>query len=249
MVRRGMGAADEFHDWARRWIDLAEFPGPKLPDEEGRIAAVVELWRAPIPGQCQWRRGPDERLLDRHIRYCRGNSGPDDQRGPEEAIEYDILSPEAEDMKMCCLGARLVDGVNAVPLAKDLGGKRKGNVEADMVLLVRDEHKQEYRLLLVEVKVGANNAWYALVEHLRQLRLFLEAVEAKRLFHNRRPELDLPELLPVTGVVLAPESFFSAKGQKGASVKPAETLLSRMRDETSVDIRLATWDRDCIKQR
>jgi len=244
-----MGVAEEFHDWARRWMELAAFPGPKLPDEEGKIAAVVEHWDAPIPGQGHWQRGRDERLLNRHIRYCRGNNRPDDHRPGEHAIEYDILNGESKHMNMRALGATLVDGVNAVPLTKDLSGGKTGNVEADMVLLVRDEHKQEYRLLLVEVKVRSNHAWYAAVENLRQLRLLMEAVETKHLFHNRRPELGLPEHLPVTGIVLGPETFFSAKGQKGASVKPAERLVNRMRDEGRVDIRLATWDPDCMKPR
>jgi hypothetical protein len=37
-------AADpEFNGWARRWMELAKFSGKRLPDEEGRIAAVVAL--------------------------------------------------------------------------------------------------------------------------------------------------------------------------------------------------------------
>ncbi|MBS1835879.1 MAG: hypothetical protein JST65_24390 [Acidobacteria bacterium] len=34
----------------RRWIDLAGYAGPNLPDADVRIARLVELWNSPIPG-------------------------------------------------------------------------------------------------------------------------------------------------------------------------------------------------------
>lgn len=225
----------EFNQWTRRWIELATFSGRLLPGEKARIAAVAALWREDIPPG--WERGPDSRLLDRERRYCRRKDGI--RRG-EYVIEGEVLDPRPAEVSTICLGARLVDGVNAVPLTKDAGGRRAGNVEADMLLLVRDEH--EYRLLLVEVKTTSNHAWFAAVENLRQLKLFKRSLETQSLFHRRCPDLDLPERLPVTAVVLAPSSFYVASGRKAESVAPAERLLERMRKEASADVRLATWD-------
>src|SRR3954463_8490635 len=81
----------EFTAWARRWMALAAYTGRRLPDEAGRISAVVALWQEPIPGG--WKRGPDRRLLDPQQRYCRGNNRPEDLRRGEHAIEYDVLAP------------------------------------------------------------------------------------------------------------------------------------------------------------
>jgi hypothetical protein len=143
-------------------------------------------------------------------------------------------------MPTVCLGAPLVDGVNAVPLARDSGGRRAGNVEVDMVLLVCQA--TGLRLLLVEVKVESNNAWYAAVENLRQMRLFLASDAPRAVFHARLPEFDLPKELPTTAVVLAPVSFYTAAGAKSAAVGPANRLLETMRQNARVDAVLATWD-------
>ncbi len=219
---------------------LATFP---VPDVEESVASIVALWNQEIPGSGAWRRGPDQRLLDPERRYLRGDDGKAHMSG-EHFLEYVVLHPVPADMPTFCLGSRLVDGVNAVPLATDAGGGRRGNVEADMLLLVREDAQGEYRLLLVEVKANSNNAWFAVVENLRQLRLFSESEETQRIFHDHRlPSLDLPQPLPVTGVVLAPEGFYTAPGAKAASVSPAQRLLSGMRAETGVDIRLASWPR------
>ncbi len=109
-----------------------------------------------------------------------------------------------------------------------------------MLLLVRDG--RGYRLHLVEVKARSNNAWFAAIENLRQLRLFSESRKAQRLFQARRPELKLPGSLAVTAVVLAPAEFYGARGQKAEAVAPAQELLASLRAEEAVDAQLATWE-------
>jgi hypothetical protein len=219
---------------------LATYSGRHVPSVAARVSAVVELWRNPIPPG--WERGQDSRLLDSATRYGRGNYREDSVRRGEHAIEYEVLAPSPSDVMTTSLGARLVDGVNAVPLAKDAGGGRTGNVEADMLLLVEDEHG--YSLHLVEVKTSSNNPWFAAVENLRQLRLFSESHHAQRLFHTRCRELGLPQDLPVTAIVLASPAFYSAPGQKANSLAAAQGLLARMHAEVNVDARLAVWASD-----
>jgi hypothetical protein len=240
--RRGnrvLGEAEpQFCEWTRAWLDLAEYQGRLVPDPEGRIAKLVELWHAPVPPG--WKRMQDARLVDPGRRYGRNHTGGAAIPRGEHAIEYEILNPSPSDTVTICLGARLIDGVNAVPLAKDIGGGRTGNVEADMVLLVRTA--QEWRLLLVELKATSNNAWYAAVENLRQMRLFLDSTHSRRLFHTRHPRAGVPEALPTTAIVLAPRAFYTAPGAKTAAVAPAERLLERFRKEIGIDAQLTTWD-------
>lgn len=108
-----------------------------------------------------------------------------------------------------------------------------------------DAHsRHRYRLQLFEVKAGSDNAWFAAVENLRQLKLFLHSRETQLLFHSRCHELDLPQTLPVTAAALAPREFYTARGEKAESVAPAQKLLQRMRAEVGVDARLATWKSD-----
>jgi hypothetical protein len=229
----------EFKDWTHKWLTLAAFSGRQLREVPGRIDEVVHLWQKPIPGN--WMRQQDSRLLGPK-RYCRGNWAETSLRRGEHVIEYEILAPDPAETVTTCLGQRLVDGVNAVPLAKDAGGGRGGNVEADMLLLVGDGLESEYRLLLVEAKHKSGNAWYAAVENLRQMKLFSESVEIRSLFHTRRRELNLPDPLSATAVVLARRDFYTAGGQKALAVAPAQELLRRMNADFSVDAQLATWD-------
>jgi hypothetical protein len=234
-----------FSDWALEWIRIAKYPGATLPNVDGLINQIVKLWDQPIPGDC-WRRGQDSRLLDPSRRYCRGNSAADAKRRGEHKIEYELLHPNPDKREMRVFGARLVDGVNAVPLAKDATGGRVGNVEADMLLLVQDLDGRHH-LELIEVKDTADNAWFASVENLRQLRLLTESAETRRLFTERRPDLALPPDLPYVGLVLAPPAFFSGRGKKGNAVAPAQKLLDQMRAAAGVEIRLATWESTAIE--
>jgi hypothetical protein len=149
-------------------MELAGFQGKHVP--EGRVELVHALWREPVPGV--WKRDRDPRVLRPETRYCRTHTGGEGIPRGEHKIEHEILEPAPDLTPTTCFDARLIDGVNAVPLAKDAAGGRAGNVEADMLLLLEDE--QHYRQVLVEVKDGSNHPWYAAVEALRQLRLFCE---------------------------------------------------------------------------
>jgi hypothetical protein len=216
-----------FQRWTRKWLELAAYQGREVPDVDERIERIATLWSEPVPGD--WRRGADERILDPAQRYCRTHSG--DPRG-EHRIEYEVL---AATEPTTVLGSSLIDGVNAVPLARDEAGGRAGNVEADMLLLIGDGGGQ--RQLLVEVKVDADHAWYAVVENLRQLRLFEESEAAQAVFRERRSATGP---LPVEGLVLGPEDFFAHSGRKQAAVRPAQRLIERMANV--IRVRLATWD-------
>jgi hypothetical protein len=154
-------------------------------------------------------------------------------------IEHEILCEYFDEVT--CLGdSKLIDGVNAFPLVRDSGGARNGNVEADLLLLV--EGTQGYRLLISEVKHSSNNAWCAVIENLRQLKLVVSGEDACQIFRRRNPALNLPVYVPITGVVITPHDFFHHAGQKVNSMGAARELLTVLRNETDADLRLSVWD-------
>lgn len=224
-----------FATWAKKWMDLARYTGPEIQDPNRRIDALIALWREDIPGD--WQRGDDAQLLDQSSRYRRTHKH--ESPNPEHAIELEILGRDAELQPIRCLGMRVVDGINAVPLARDADGGRASNVEADMLLLVVGDDGP--RQVLVEVKASSNNAWYAAVELLRQLRLFVDSRAAQRILRQRGASRGLNTETPLTGLVLAPLSFFRAPAQKANAVEPARRLLAHMREHTKTDARLAVW--------
>ena len=229
----------DFREWIDRWMALARFRGKDVPEPESRIGQALVLWREHIdPG---WERQLDRRLLDPTRRYCRRNWLEDSVRRGEHVIEYEVLAPDPDVDPTTSLGLTLVDGVNAVPLTTNPGAGRRKNVEADMLLLVRNG-RGEHVLQLVEVKTAANNTWYAVLENLCQMKFFSQAPNTPSVFHKRHPTLGLPERLPAIPVVLAGSSwYYEAQGQKGRSLPPARMLVEEMRAQSGVHVELAIW--------
>jgi hypothetical protein len=223
--------ADPFGLWGRRWLDLARFTGGHLAEPGQRIKEVLELWDTSIPGA--WERSIDDQLLG--ARYRRGDIAS--PRAGEHSIEHEILS-QIETIR--CLDGSLVDGINAMPLTRDETGGRRGNVEGDLFLLmVKDGN---YHLVICEVKHFANDCWYAAVESLRQLRLLHSSEAARRLFHNRNSRLYLPAKIPIIGLVVAPEQYYTQSGRKANVLSATTGLLREFRDKTGIEMHLAVWD-------
>lgn len=221
-----------FAAWCKQWELLGTFQGAILPNAEERIQRVLELWQQEIPGR--WRRGIDPQLLGG--RYRRG-----DLRDPhpgEHTIEHRILVERFGKIRL--FGGTLIDGVNAFPLACDFaGGGRCGNVEADMLLAVQSP--SGLRLVLCEVKTDADDPWYAAVESLRQIRLFVSNPVGYAVMQKRGvlpPSATDP---PVTALVLAPADYYCARGKKCNAAAPAKQLFEEMRQRFGIDMRLAVW--------
>jgi hypothetical protein len=155
----------------------------------------------------------------------------------ERLIEHTILCPDPSAIGVTSLELSLIDGVNAVPLAKDSNGGRLGNVEADMLLIVGDERDQQ--LQLVEVKDNSNNAWFAVGESLRQLVLFERSEVAQRIMVERQ---EVQADLKLTGIVLAKATFCTATGKKKNSVDPALELIRNAEEKLGLRCVLAEWD-------
>jgi hypothetical protein len=228
-----VNAADSFQAWRNRWDELMDYSGSDLPTPVQRIESLRQLWNQPVPEG--WKRRVDQQLLsDRYRRGDFNNPNPG-----EHQIEHEILIECFNELDF--LGYKVIDGINAMPLTIDSKGGRRGNVEADLFLLLRKN--EEHLLALCEVKDKDKNAWYALVENMRQLKLLYLSDAARNLFVLRNPSLRLPKDLPIMGCIVAPEDFYHHAGQKAKALSFAKRLIHQFRSWTGLSLNLTTWNR------
>jgi hypothetical protein len=174
--------SNNFSNWYDEWTKLARFNGPYLPDMECRIRAVSDLWSKDLP--CNgWKRDFDKGDFDRPRNLCTPGiiNRRSDQEKPnngEHQIEMDIINNQEVVICFSCFKGelRFEPIVTAFPCAKDSAGGRKGDVEVDLLGICKSPAGAIHPLIC-EVKSKSNNPWYALVENLRQLKLFIGNLE------------------------------------------------------------------------
>lgn len=240
-------AEQTFREWAQRWLKEGRWPGPHCSDIDARIERILKLWDEEIPEvhapgvPDSWRRPVDADLTgavrDRR-KKLKGDAAKE-----EHELEIQVLGAAGTPLEAAnCLGGALLDGFNAVKLVWAPHGGPAQRVEADILLLTKTP--TEYRQLLLEVKTKANQPFYALVENLRQLRLFQASKNANTIFSKRNKHLGLPTTISVTAAVLAPMTYYTAKGQKGNALVHCHTLIEQITPHlpsgTAID--LTTWD-------
>ncbi len=223
-------------EWGAEWLGLGSSVGwDNGPDIDERIDHALKLWDELATIAPAWKResmGYPGGLDDRDVRYRRGNK--DKARDPEHELEHELLvgNPVRE-----CLGWTVADGINEIPLVNS----RSGQITADVLLLGRREC--EWRIFLLEVKSTSNDPWYAALEHLRQLAMFLAGGDMRRLFHQRGWDLPQPDTIPVKGLVFAPSRFYRRENGSthSAHVEPTRRLFERLRaHDARADVKLAT---------
>ena len=220
-----------FLEWREQWKELMEYSGPNLPDPDVRINKVLDIWNVSVPDG--WERGHDPQLLG--SRYRRGDIGK--PHAGEHTIEHDILVKYFGRVDF--LGHEVIDGINAMPLAQDVGGGRQGNVEADLLLLLKKNGR--YAITICEVKNTSNNPWYAIVENILQLKLLQLSSSARDLFKKRNPSLLLSTEITIMGCVVAPGDFYNHTGQKANARPHAERLIKQFCTLTGLPACLAVW--------
>jgi hypothetical protein len=95
----------DFISWWDRWKDLwTGYKGVYLPDCDARIAEILEMWQAPVPGL--WKRNDDRPRL-RVSRYSRGDKGTPNPG--EDRIEHEILCECFDNATV--LGGKLIEGL------------------------------------------------------------------------------------------------------------------------------------------
>lgn len=216
-------------EWIDAWTEQARYTGPEVDRVPERIESLLKL--CAIPVSTEWVRGQAEDAKWASGPYRR--SDRKDPSQPEREVEHEILGAGLQIAAgRTCFGGKVVGGANAIALT------RTPKIEADVVLLV--DHNGVERLYLAEVKKDSNKPWYAAVELLRQLRLFAASSHAPALLH-RLSKRGTPTPLALTGLVLAPRSYYEATGQKAKAVAPARRLAKAVQN-LDIDIRLAVWD-------
>lgn len=233
-------ASSALAQWGQEWLDAATFSSRVLEDVDGAINRILDCWKQELPEGLEHE---VDLALAGEDRYKRVHQHGAPRPQSEHEIEVHVLGdPQQPIPEDTWIGLEIVDGLNAVPLASDRSGRRRsGNVEADLLLLVRDGDVWGQRL--VEVKAVSNNAFYAVAENLRQLRLFGGSAAAQAIFSDRgtAPQ-GVP--IPVEGAVLAPRRFYEAAGAKRNGAEYARRLIAAIEADPEVDARitLQAWD-------
>jgi hypothetical protein len=230
--------------WYEKWLELANFTGEILKEEEWsrRINEVIGLWcgGSPLDG---WRRNLKFDFRDRDLCtpgtiYCRG-----DREAPnsgEHQIEDEIIK-NRETLTFFSGEYCFEPIVNSFPCSKDCSGGREGNVEIDLLGILKTPTGAIHPLIC-EVKCKDNNPWYAAVENLRQLRLFIDNSENLEFIRKKCGNARMRFVAPV-GIVLAGPDYYKSRGQKLNSMNPTQELLDRLQAQCKdARVILATWD-------
>jgi hypothetical protein len=221
-----------FHDWSTQWAQGRQYTGTQISEQAlpSRIKSVINLWNLEMP--LAWERGDWAFLQQRGFRR-----GDEHDPQPEHKLERELFDLRVWEVKGGTLPMHLYPELNEISFGNQGDGQRK----IDVLALLRIEDRTTP--LAIEMKgKSTNNCWFAVVENLQQLRL-LRSYPQSRLALN--PWLEPFEQLPLShswGMVLAPPSFFDAKGQKQNSFRQAKELIRALRNELEVIILLAAFN-------
>lgn len=220
---------DSWECWNSEWNRVITIHGSGFEVAKDHIRDIQALWAKPVHRSWLRHGQVDDARWPNGTSYRRGDVV--DPAAGEHAIEAEILNNLGE---VTWLGESLADGLNAVPLTVSGGG-----IEGDLLLLAK--RGSAYGIDLTEVKHSSNNAWYAVVENLRQLKLLQRNREEFGdegicgIFKRRNAQVAAN--LPIRCVVLGPPEFYEKRGQKGNAVAPARDLI----DALGAPVTLAVW--------
>src|SRR6266436_3902903 len=172
-----------FREWSRAWTDARK----QLWDNK----LILDLWSANIPGD--WRRKDWQGCWG----YRKISKKGAEQKG-EKGTERELLG-ERGTLRLLRLKRNeheyaIISAYHNFPLTKI----KSGQVVSDVLGIVLADG---LRPLLVEVKVNANDPWYALVECLKQVRL-ARADDSRICKHLNKVVTKVEE--GVWGLVVAP---------------------------------------------
>jgi hypothetical protein len=180
-------AIEQFSKWSAEW---------KAGRERTDAWAILELWHQPVPRA--WERA----VWTGKLGYRKRSSDKGEQRTEKELFnrvreDFALIFSDQEPSA----GYRVKTIYHNMPLAN----QRKGQVIADaFAVLVTDGNS---RPLFIEVKVTANDPWFALVENLQQIRL---ARACARKIENFVLESSKHRVeRGVWGLILAPEDYYA----------------------------------------
>ena len=234
-----------FSDWYDKWQKLADYTGVNLDEKEWnrRTDAIVSLWAEQPQGNWQrsFERGDFNlrNLCTPKIIWSRNSGEISQNRGEYQIEDHIIKNPIPFCLKS---GYQFEPIVNAFPCAK----VSKGSVEFDLLSILKTP-KNAIHPLVCEIKAQYNNPWYAAVENLRQLKLFIGNLENNlNVIRKKRADEILIDFSHPVGIVIAEPDYYGHRGQKNNSVEPTLNMLRRLQvSPQGKDARviLATWDK------
>ncbi len=223
-----------YREWSAQWTRGRRYTGAQISEQTlpSRITSVINLWNIEMP--LDWERKNWAFLQQRGFRR-----GDEHDPQPEHKLEKEFFDLPAWEVKGGALPMCLFPELNEISFGNQGDGQRKIDVLA--LLKIADKTTP----LAIEMKgKSTNNCWFAVVENLQQLRL-LHSYPQSRLALNRwlKPFERLP-LSQSWGMVLAPPTFFDAKGQKQNSFRQAKELIRALRKELGIIILLAAFNKN-----
>jgi hypothetical protein len=176
----------QFKDWSAEW-----------KDERKKIHAdqIIKLWQQPMPRD--WER----EIWQGKLGYRKRS----DNKG-EQCTEKELFNGGSNGFELVFSGQQTNANYRVKPIYHNmpLANRRKGQVIADAFGVL--ETGTNVRPLFIEVKVAANDPWFALVENLQQIRLARACAQKIQAFVHKNTEYRVER--GVWGLILAPERYY-----------------------------------------
>jgi hypothetical protein len=217
----------DFGAWSENWRALRS--------EVGNTLGVIKQWNLHPPAECL---KPGWNIPE----GCRKETYDGGTRG-EQKIEAWFLGEKGgrKIHKLVKPNGKDHYPITAVFQNMGLATRKKGNRIVDCLGILRTKHR--HHPLAVEVKVTADNLWYAVVENLQQVRMLrCNVANVQDHFRDKRC---VDNFRGAWGLVLAPRTYF--KKQKQENRGHVEELLDAMHGKTEARIILGIHDIEDIE--
>jgi hypothetical protein len=207
---------ERFNKWSAEWKD-----GRKAID----AARILRLWQQPMP------RGWEREIWNGKLGYRKRS----DNRG-EQRIE-NILFDKSKVFRITFAGRETVVDyrVDAIYHNMPLANMRRGQVIADAFGVLKIGKR--VRPLFIEVKVAANDPWFAFVENLQQIRLARSCAQKIQDFVHRKTEDRVDR--GVWGLILASDSYYKKHDSR---MDECKVLLGVLRRSTRARVAFGMSD-------
>jgi hypothetical protein len=207
----------QFNHWSTEW-----------KDERERIHAdeILKLWQKPMPRD--WEREIWEGKL--------GYRKRSDNKG-EQCTEKELFNGGSNGFELVFSGQQTNANYRLKPIYHNmpLANRRKGQVIADAFGVL--ETGKSARPLFIEVKVAANDPWFALVENLQQIRLARACARKIQSFVHENTEYRVER--GVWGLILAPQSFYQ---NHSGNLAQCKLLLDALKENTRARVAFGISD-------
>jgi hypothetical protein len=198
-------AIKQFNDWSTEW---------KGERKKSGAVRILKLWQRQMP------RGWEREIWAGRIGFRKRSDNKGEQCTEKELFNY---GPGIFELIVSGKEGNPEYRVEAIYHNMPLANQRKGQVIADAFGVLKIG--KSVRPLLIEVKVAANNPWFALVENLQQIRLARACAQRIREFVHKNSKHRVER--GVWGLILAPENYYKRHSGNLTDCKSLLDVLKR----------------------